>query len=177
MPIRKRVLIAILAVTLAVLTVGIVTSVFFMNRMVHEAEDALSNELSRNLSNEVEQKASKTSAILDAYQNYMRLVRNYTESMYENRDELIASGSFVDSSRASTGEGVYAMQSAFASEDYDLDQYRDEMYFFSHLETIMEPMAKENEERISTIYMGTKSGLLISYDKWSTLSAVPEPDL
>ena len=175
-PIRRRVLTAILAISLAILAAAVVTSIFFMDRMMREGEAALSDELSHNLSNEVEQKASKTDVMLDAYKGYMEFVRDYTENMYPNYDELVATGKFVDSSRASTGEGVYALQSGFASDDYDLDSYHDEMYFFSHLESILDPLAKENEDEISTIYLGTKSGMLISYDKWSSLSPVPEPD-
>ena len=175
-PIRKRIFTAILTITLVILAAAVLTSIFLMNRLTREAESILSEELSRNLSREVEQKASQADIILDHYKGYMKLIRDYTENMYQNYDELAATGEFVDSPRAKTGEGVYAMQAAFASEDYDLNSYKDEMYFLSHLEDILAPIAKNNDKQISTIYLGTKSGMLISYDRWSVLSAVPEPD-
>ena len=176
-PIRKRVRTAIIIVTLTMLAATVITSMFFMNRMMHEAEDILADELNSSLSREVVQKASKTDVMFDAYKGYMELIRVYTENMYQHREELIANGKYVDAPRAETGEGVYAMQSAFTSEDADPEDYMDEIYFFSHLESILEPVAKENEEQISTLYMGTGSGLLVSYDKWSVLSAVPKPDI
>ena len=175
-PIRKRLFTAIFTIALLILVAAVLTSIVFMNEQKHQGERVFAEELSHSLSQIVEDKAQKTNAMLDAYKGYMKMLRDYTENMYLHRDELIETGKFVDSSRASTGEGVYAMQSAFASEDYDLDSYMDEMYFFSHLEDILAPIAQNNEEEISTIYLGTKSGMLISYDKWSTLSAVPEPD-
>ena len=166
---------AILTVTLAILAVAVLASIYFMNQMIFEGEEALSEELSRNLASEVEQKASKTEAELDAYKNYMQVIRDYLQNMYPNREELIATGRFVDSSRVEIGN-EYAMQTAFASENYNLDSYHDEMYFFSHLESLFEPIAKNNQEQITTIYFGTKSGLMMSYDRWALLSAVPEPD-
>ena len=127
-PIRKRIFTAILTITLVILAAAVLTSIFLMNRLTREAESILSEELSRNLSREVEQKASQADIILDHYKGYMKLIRDYTENMYQDYDELAATGEFVDSSRAKTGEGVYAMQAAFASEDYDLNSYKDEMY-------------------------------------------------
>lgn len=176
-PIRRRVFIAIISITFAILAVAVVTSILSMNRMMHEAENMLSEELSRSLLREVEQKASKTDVMFNAYAGYMELLRIYTENMYKNPDELVASGKYVDAPRPETPEGEYAMQSAFAHADPDLDSYMNEIFFFSHLESILEPVVKKNEEQITTSYMGTKSGLIISYDKWSYLSAVPEPEV
>ena len=175
-PIRQRVLTAILVLTSVLLVATIITSLAFMHRMRRGGEEMLSAELRRNLTGQVEQKAAETLVRLDEYVRYIELIRDYTESMYPRWDELVATGHFVDTSRASTGVDVYALQSAFTMEDYDLDSFHDEMYFFSHLEDILDPIIRENEDQISTLYLGTVSGLMISYDKWSWLSAVPEPD-
>ena len=172
-PIRKRVLIPILIITLALLAAAIITCVIFMDRMTHEGEAMLSAELTQSLSREVEQKATKTVVMLERYKSYVALVRDYTETMYRDWDNLVATGKFVDSSR---DVHEYAMQSAFASDDYVLEEHLDEMYFFSHLEAILEPLAKANEDRITTLYLGTKSGLMIAYDRMSYLAAVPEPE-
>ena len=176
-PIRKRVLYAILGITLVMMTVALITSMYYMNQMIRESEAMLSAQLSRNLSREVELKALHTETKFESYIRIMEILRHYAEHMYQNHDRLVESGKFIDTSRASTGEGVYALQSAFASEDYDLERYHDEMYFFSHLEYLMEPIAKENDGVMTTVYLGSKSGMMISYDKWSSLSPIPEPDM
>lgn len=175
-PIRKRVLLAVLVITLAILVTAVATSMGAMNKMREVGERRLSEELSSNLRHEVLNKASNTDAKLAAYKKYMEVIRDYTQNMYRDHDKLVATGKYVDGPRMETGEGVYAMTSAFAHDDINIEDYMDEIYFFSHLEAILEPMAKDNEEQISTIYLGTTTGLLISYDRWSTLSAVPEPD-
>ena len=144
-PIRKRVLYAILGITLVMMTVALITSMYYMNQMIRESETMLSAQLSRNLSREVELKALHTETKFESYIRIMEILRHYAEHMYQDHDRLVESGKFVDTSRASTGEGVYALQSAFASEDYDLERFHDEMYFFSHLEYLMEPIAKEND--------------------------------
>lgn len=175
-PIRKRVLLAVLVITLAILVAAVVTSMGAMNKMREVGERRLSEELSSNLRHEVLNKASNTDAKLAAYRKYMEVIRDYTQNMYRDYDKLVATGKYFDTPRMSTGDGVYAMTSAFAHDNVKIEDYMDEIYFFSHLEAILEPMAKDNEEQISTIYLGTTTGLLVSYDRWSTLSAVPEPD-
>lgn len=73
---------------------------------------------------------------------------------------------------ASTAEGEFAMQRGLTSDKVSLNSVMDDVLFFSNIEQVYEPIARENEDLISTVYSGTESGLLISYDKWSNLSAV-----
>ena len=175
--IKRRILFGVLCITLAILVASIIVSIAFLRGSVRDSERMLSEELSRSLRNSVEQKASKSEVMLDAYEGYIIIIRDYIESMYRNYDELAATGHYVDSPRETTGKDEYAYQSGFADEDANLDDYVEEISFFSHLETAMDSVARKNEEQITTIYLGTVNGLLMSYDKWSWLSAVPEPEL
>ncbi len=174
-PIRKRVLAAILGLTIAVLVVSVATTMVFMHNMMHTSEVLLAEELRTSLVREVELKASNTDIMLDQYKAYLESLRDYVQNMYWDYDKLVATGKYIDAPRAETGEGVYALQSAYYSEDADPASYHDEMYFLSHLERIMDSIARENEDVISTVYLGTTDGLLVSYDRWSVLSAVPYP--
>ena len=73
-PIRKRVLLAVLVITLAILVAAVVTSMGAMNKMREVGERRLSEELSSNLRHEVLNKASNTDAKLAAYRKYMEVI-------------------------------------------------------------------------------------------------------
>ena len=70
--------------------------------------------------------------------------------------------------------GVYAMTSTMAYDDATFEDMKEEIYFFSNLEKVLAPISHENEDIITTMYLGTDNGYLPSYDRWSCLSETPE---
>ena len=93
--------------------------------------------------------------------------------MYGDRDNLIAGGRFVGSPDPSTPPGEYAIQSGVAYPDMTFEDVKDEIYFFSNLENVLSPISHENEDVITTMYLGDNSGYIVSYDRWSCLSETP----
>ncbi len=173
-PIRRRVHIAVLITTVIAIAAAIAASLISMNLIKNESEDALISQLEQNLSGIVREKASNTDTRLEHYEAYIDFLTDYIEIMYEGRELLIGMGQEVYQPLASTPEGEYAMQLGYAREDTDRAVARNDMYFFSNLEKVWQPIAMENDGLINTLYVGTDSGLLVSYDKWSYLSVPPE---
>jgi len=160
----------VLITTLAELLVTGVTGMFCIAWVRDVTENVLTAQLETNLKSLVQQKAVAAEARLEHYQKYIEFVTDYLEEMYVRQDEMIASGHIFYPPR-DTDE--YALTRGFTSEDLSAQDFREELLFYSNLEPIWDPIARENENLITTVYAGTKDGLLVSYDRWSYLS-VPE---
>ncbi len=170
-PIRTRVLYIVLTTTLISLMAASITGIVCMGWIRSSTENALTEQLESNLKSIVKQKAVSTDAKLEHYEKYILLSTDYIENMYKDRDDMIGRGRIFDPPR-NTRE--YALTRAFANEKLTEEDLEDEILFFSNIEQLWDPIGHENDGLITTIYAGTKSGLLTSYDKWSYLSVKPE---
>lgn len=173
-PIRRRVLMSLLITMLVAMILAFLASIFTMLNIRNESESTLTDSLERNYAALVEQKAETTDLRLEKYGEYIKLVSNYVTQMYGDRENLIASGRFVGAPDPSTPPGVYAMTSTMAYEDLTFEDLKDEIYFFSNLEKVLAPISHENEDVITTMYLGVDTGYLPSYDRWSCLSETPK---
>lgn len=170
-PIRRRVMTIVMMTTLITFLAASVTGLICIHWIKNASEDALTQQLETNLKSVVEQKAVSADVRLEHYEKYIEFVTDYIESMYTEQDKMIEQGRVFDPPR-NTKE--YALTRAFATKAQTEEKLDNEIRFFSNLEQIWEPIAKENENLITTVYAGTKNGLLTSYDRWSYMSAVPE---
>ena len=66
------------------------------------------------------------------------------------------------------------MQRSFVSKNISVNNVKEEIIFFSNLEQIWEPVAKEHADVMRTVYLGSKSGLMLSYDRWSNMAVVSD---
>ncbi len=169
-PIRRRVLVIVLQTMLISLLAAIVTGYFCIRWIEKSSEEALSEQIENDLKSIVEQKAASADARLEHYEKYIEFVTDYIGEMYADKEKMIGRGRIFYPPE-DTKE--YALTRGFASEDMNADDFTDQLLLFSNLEQIWGPIVKSNENLITTIYAGTKDGLLASYDRWSYLS-VPE---
>lgn len=170
-PIRTRVLYIVLLTTLISLLAASITGIVCMNWIRTSTERAMTNQLEDNLKSIVAQKAVSADAKLEHYEKYIQLSADYICEMYENKKDMVSRGRIFDAPRNTR---KYALTRAFTNDKLSVDDLRDEILLFSNIEQMWAPLAHENDDLITTIYSGTRSGLLTSYDKWSYLSAVPE---
>ena len=172
-PIRTRILFIVLTTTLISLLAASITGILCMSWIRSSSEEALTEQMEDNLKSMVRQKAVAADAKLEHYEKYIQFSTDYIEDMYKNPDKVISTGRMYYSPH-DTRE--YALTRAFANDKLTEDALHDELLFFSNVEHIWAPLSLENKELITTIYAGTRSGLLTSYDRFSYLSAVPEGD-
>lgn len=170
-PIRTRVLVLFLGTILVGLLAASITGVVCISWIKQSTEDILTSQLERNLKSIVLQKAVAADARLEHYEKYIEFIKDYIEEIYQDREHMVELGHMYYSP---VDTHDYALTRGFVSEEMKEDDFREELLFFSSLEQVLSPIAKSNEKLISTIYAGTKSGLLTSYDRFSYLS-VPDP--
>ena len=161
----------VLITTLVGLLAASITGIVCINWIRSSSEKALTSQLENNLKSIVTQKAVSADAKLEHYEKYIQLSADYIEKMYADKENMISRGRNFD---APHDTNEFALTRVLASEKIKAKDLEDEILLFSNIEEIWDPMAHENDGLITTIYAGTKSGLLTSYDKWSYLSAVPE---
>lgn len=174
-PIRTRMLRMMLIPAIGAIAAATIISLVCMMRMANESEKALSTQLEGNLENLVESKAEVADAKFQHYSAYIDFICDYITDMYKNRDFLISTGRELDFPRATTPRGEFAMVIDLRTEDYNTTDpaIKADNLFFSNLEKVLAPIVKKNDGLISTSYLGTETGLLVSYDKYSYLSATP----
>lgn len=174
-PIRNRMLRMMLIPAISAIAAATLISLICMIRMADQSEKALSNQLEGNLVNLVESKAEVADAKFAHYSAYIDFICDYINDMYKNRDFLISTGRELDFPRATTGRGQYAMVIDLRTEEYNVTDsaIKADNLFFSNLEKVLRPIVQKNDGLIATSYLGTETGLLVSYDKYSYLSATP----
>lgn len=180
-PIRRRIRSGFLIPAVVAIVAASVISAVCMRMIKNETERVLTESLEDNITDLVDQKASMTDLEFEHYENFIKLVSEHISEMYQKRDELVKTGHYMPPPLYSTPEDAYALTGGVRSRDHLVNNRpagaaEEDMYFFSHIDDIWAPIALENQELISTIYLGAKSGFMASYDRWSRLSAVPEDD-
>lgn len=160
----------LLTTILSILTVSI-TGILSIRWIRDATEKTLTEQLEINLKNIIQEKASGVEAKLQHYEKYIELATDSIADIYANEKEMISRGKMFF---APEDTREYRLTRAFASEELTEADLRDELLLFSNLEKVWGPIIKENEDLITTIYLGTKDGLLVSYDRYSYLSCPPE---
>ena len=170
-PIRRRFLRTVLLTTIISILAVSITGFICIQWNRNAMEETLTEQLEINLKNVIQEKVGSIDAKLRHYERYIEFVRDTIGGMYADEAETLALGKMVNPPR-DTHE--YELTRAFATPKLTEAELHDEILFYSVLEHAWEPIAKENEDIITTLYLGTKDGLLVSYDKYSYLSCPPE---
>lgn len=170
-PIRTRFLTTVLLTTvISILTVS-ATGFFCIRGLRRATEKILTEQLETNLKTGMQEKLRFLNAKLEHYEKNVELIADYIDKLYRSREEYLSSGRRILPPR-DTRE--YALTRGFVSGDLRPEDLEEEMLLFSHLETLWAPILQENDQLISTAYLGSKNGLLVSYDRYSYLSVPPE---
>ena len=161
----------VLLTTIISILAASVTGYICIRWIRSSAEQTLTQQLEINLKSVLTEKVTSIEAKLSHYEKYVELMTDSISDMYADEQGTLSRGKTVNPP-VDTHE--YAMTRGFASSKLTAESLWNEIRFFSNLERIWKPIAHENEDLISTMYLGTKDGLLISYDKYSYLSVPPE---
>lgn len=130
-------------------------------------EETLTEHLELNLMRVMREKAHSIDAKLEHYECYIQLAVDSLEDMFLHREQLVARGTGIEPP-ANTRD--FALTRSLASQDLSAKDLGDDIKFYSNLETLWRPIVRENSKLITTMYLGTVDGLMVSYDRYSYLS-------
>ncbi|MBQ9564367.1 MAG: SpoIIE family protein phosphatase [Synergistaceae bacterium] len=160
-PIQKKVLLTMLVISAAGLvltsTVGIVSAL----RIRGDGAEALNHQMEQNLYYIVTSKATLADAVLTRYAGIIRDTAYFIQELYRESARYGPAEVLPPNGKNS---GKFAMQRTLANRDVSLDSVRGEMALLGNLERLWKPFVPQSANIIATVYAGTQSGLMISYD-------------
>lgn len=169
--IRRRFLRTVLFTTIISILAVSITGFLCIRWIRSATEETLTEQLEINLKNIIQEKVGSIDAKQAHYEKYIEFLKDSIENMYADENKMVSLGRVL---YPPTDTGDYEFTRTFASRELrEYDLYR-ELRFFSNLEKTWEPLARENEGLITAIYLGTKNGLLVSYDRHTALSVPPQ---
>ena len=124
------------------------------------SETALIEELEAELNQAARDKAKLAEAKLSAYMSSVGYAASYAETLLANPENY---GDRESMYPLAENGGKWTMQRCLANESITYEEVRTENALFGNMEDVFAPII-ENNENISTIYIGMEDGLLISYD-------------
>ena len=165
-PIRKRIQIMVLMISVISLLLISSIGVFSMLKIRKDSENALITQMEQNLSNIVNSKSSLATADLNKYSSFVNQFAAYIHTLYENPSNY-APKAIVPPDEKNAHS--YSMQRYLANEDILLEDVIGEISLLGNLQEIWDPVIRSNSDMITTLYLGTKSGFLLSYDNRADL--------
>ena len=159
-------------ITLILSTVTFLSAIHFIRTNAVESSQNLGKEASTISSEAMKQKledsirsmasdkAELAQEKLSAYSDSVLYAASYAHSLYVDMEN------YPDREVGRplrTNAGIWAMQRTLANEEVSYGDLRKECGLLGNMEDVFRPIIKNNEN-ISTVYMGTENGLLISFD-------------
>jgi len=124
---------------------------------------AMTEKLEQSIRDQAEDKAKLAEQKLADYSNATIYVASYAESLYEG----MGAYPFREVERPmKENAGTWTMQRNLAERSLSYEELRQECGLLGNLADVFAPVVESHPD-ITTIYMGTESGLLISYDPYS----------
>ena len=127
------------------------------------SSEAMMQKLEESIQNQARDKALLAEQKLAAYSDAVTYASAYATALYQNPENY--PNREVDWPN-SENAGIWAMQRTLANEYISYDDLREKNCLLGNMEDLFASIAK-NGENITSIYMGTDDGLLLSYDTYS----------
>ena len=124
---------------------------------------AMINQLEDSISTQAKDKSLMAEEKLMLYSDAVTEMSSFAHSLYERKGEYPSRE--VPEPKVEN-DGKWVMQRTLANEDVNYSELQDESILLGNMQDIFVPIVKNNEN-ISTIYMGTEDGLMVSYDTGS----------
>lgn len=172
-PIRKKVQRIVLLISVAGLILTSTVGLFSMLQIKSDSEDALIHQMNQNLLNIVRDKADLADSELGKYADYIRDFSTYIHGLYQNPEGYVPR-EVLPPDAASAGSCT--MQRYLVDANVSAEDSVQERALLGNLEQLWSPVLSGNRKVITTIYVGTQSGFLLSYDDRADLGVTPGSD-
>jgi sigma-B regulation protein RsbU (phosphoserine phosphatase) len=126
-----------------------------------KSEEALTKQMENSLTDIAKSKAELADAKLGKFLSYTSMFADFTEEIYKNPDAFVPLD-VLPPDKDNTG--VLSMQRYLRDESVSPEAVLPQINLLGNLVNVFDPVMKENSDVITTIYIGTEQGFLISYD-------------
>ncbi|MCR4573840.1 MAG: SpoIIE family protein phosphatase [Lentisphaeria bacterium] len=160
--IKRRIQQMVLQISIAALLLTSAVGIVTMLNIRRVSEKALLTQMENGMGDITRNRAQRAELLLNVYSSYISRCVSYIESLYAGPQNFAKRPVLPPDT---TKKGVYSMQRFPATKDVKLETIADELALLGNLEAIWHPMMEMDGDKITTVYVGTESGFLISYDK------------
>ncbi len=170
-PIQRQIRIIVISTCILAVLASALVGLSNMLRIRAIAENALQSSTVQNMDNLAKSKAELADARLETFRGTAGHLADYISGLYADPDRYTRREILPPSSAAA---GQYVMQRGFVSEEISLEDVSDELGLLSNAEQIFRPVIMGFDGTVTTIYLGTESGVMISYDASSEVAGNEE---
>lgn len=169
-PIEKRirnVLLSIASIAILIMSVVIIIYMFLLR---NRTSQAVVRQMEENVKHLVANKVDIAENELGNLVNYIESNASYINEIYIHPDNYVKrSVGQIDTSVVDK----YSLQRTILNKNIDLNEISSEMGSLANTEALWETMIRGEDQTIASIYFGTESGFMLSYDKFASYA---EPD-
>ena len=172
-PIRTKIRRIVLLLSTALLLCFNIIGTISLVRVRDLSRDSLTDQLEVNLYNSSSDKAALSDAEFGKYTAYISSFADQIQDFYVNPENYVRREVLPpDMANADT----LAMQRYLRDPSVTLEDIRWEMELFSNLQPDWNSSMIRNADVLTTIYLGTESGLMVDYDDNSEMGVQPGSD-
>ena len=169
-PIRSKVQNMVLCISVAALIITSAVGIVSMMRIQGDSESALIHQMEQNLYNLTDNKAELADSELGRYAGYVQNFADYINELYTNSGDYLPHE--VLPPRIENAD-ILAMQRSMVNASLDVSSVMEEISLLGNLKQVWDPVMRSNNDIITVIYAGTKSGVMLTYDK-NSFNAIPK---
>lgn len=170
-PIKSKMRLMILLVSLIALFVMGVAAMVSMMYLRARSKEALVSQMENNLRNTVSGRSDLVDSWLVRYSENVDTFADFIHDLYTHPDMV---KDMTPPPTSADNKGILTMQSALISEDIKEEDIKEERALLGNLRMIFYPIMIENEGIITSAYIATERGLTMAYDTQSDIK-VPYP--
>ena len=170
-PIKSKMRLLILLVSLIALFVMGVAAMVSMMYLRSKSKQALISQMENNLRNTVSGRSDLVDSWLVRYSENVDTFADFIHDLYTHPDMV---KDMTPPPTSADNKGILTMQAALISEDIKEEDIKEERALLGNLRMIFYPIMIENQGIITSAYIATERGLTMAYDTQSDIK-VPYP--
>ena len=160
-PIRKKLQKMMLLISMIAIVITSVAGILSMIRIQGNSESALTRQMEINLKDIVSDRAALADSELEKYSNYIKNFADYLHGIYSHPDKFIR---YDVQPPREVNRGFIVLQRSLKNPETKIENIYDELSLLGNISPFWDTVLRANQNLIGTIYAGTESGFLMSYD-------------
>ncbi len=157
----------VLLLSIAALTITSAVGIICMMRIRSDSENALTHQMEQSLRNLTSDKAQIASVELENYAQTVASFAQYIAGLYAAPNDY-PPRTVLPARKANAG--ILTMQRTLKDKSVKIDDIMKDMELLGNMEAVWRPEFATNKKVISSIFLGTESGLMLCYDTKSDLT-------
>lgn len=161
----------VLLIALSAVLLVSMAALFFMFSIKDKSESAVIEEMKSRVSGVVAEKVANAEMSINTYSDCVDLSSTLVEMLYRNPEKY---HKLEVPLRTKDSPKEYLMQRSFINTEKGINDVNDELSLLANMESIWQPFMKKYGETIATIYLGTETGFMLSYDNNANMAEYSE---